>query len=179
MKKLKSSTALRGLAWLGKRFVQLAGLPLLLIAAGAAQTAPLAHLQHGVNIGRFMDGKLENDSFGCCDQDKVKTIREMGFDHLRVLIKPGLMFDFNKRGIVEGKSLDLLDQLVGNCVTLKVGIILSIALDEDRFQKKLGNDNDFTAKPHRFLESPGRALFQSQVSIRFSIFRGSQRTWSG
>jgi hypothetical protein len=106
-------------------------------------------LQHGVNVGRFLDGKLENDSYKCCELQDLDFIRQIGFDHIRVLVEPGSMFDFNKRGLIHGTSLERLDNLVHNCVSRQngrqpLGIILAITLDEvvrdrPRFKDKLSD----------------------------------------
>lgn len=138
----------------------LIAISLLLVARSVAQTrvppSHLANLHRGVNVGRFRDGTLENDSYKCCEMRDVDLIRQIGFDHIRVLVEPGLMFDFNKPGLIPGKSLDSLDKLVQNCVSRQegrkpVGIILAVTLDEftlgqPRFRNKLGSDPSFPDK---------------------------------
>lgn len=39
--------------------------------AGMAQR----HLQHGVNVGRFLDGVLQNDSYKCCKPEDIRLIK--------------------------------------------------------------------------------------------------------
>ena len=90
----------------------------LLLATGAAQTnvgpkARPAHLQRGVNVGRFLDGTLQNDSYKCCILEDLALIRKIGFDHIRILVEPGQLFEFNKPATVEGNSFDALDKIVG------------------------------------------------------------------
>ena len=122
----------------------------LLVATGAAQDqthagppAHPAHLQHGVNVGRFLDGTLQDDSYKCCNLEDLRLIKRIGFDHIRILVEPGQLFDFSNPATLAGKSLDALDKIVGDCVTLRMGVILAIALDEDRFKNKLGSDDVF------------------------------------
>jgi len=123
----------------------------LLVATGAAQTnagptARPAHLQRSVNVGRFLDGTLQNDSYKCCALEELGLIKTIGFDHIRILVEPGQLFDFSKPAAIEGKSLDALDKIVGDCVTLRMRVILAIALDEDRFKNKLGSDDGFAGQ---------------------------------
>jgi aryl-phospho-beta-D-glucosidase BglC (GH1 family) len=124
--------------------------PLLLTAAANAQTpgVPSSHLDHlhrGVNIGRFSDKGLENDP--CCKtKADVAVIQSMGFDHVRIIVKPKSMADFSKPiTAIGGQSLLDLDSIVQNFVDAKVGVILAITLDstKDEFpdiKDKLGND---------------------------------------
>jgi endoglucanase len=137
--------------------VALSVLFLVLVALGPAQTTSvppshLANLSHGVNVGRFLNGKFENDSIKCCEMSDIDYMQRIGFDHIRVLVEPGDMFDFNKRGLISGPSLDALDKLVHNCVSRQngrkpVAIILAITLDEftseqkPRFRNKLTDLN--------------------------------------
>ena len=120
--------------------------------AGMAQR----HLQHGVNVGRFLDGVLQNDSYKCCKPEDIRQIQKIGFDHIRVLVEPGRMFDFSQPAAIEGDSLKALDKIVGDCVSLQMGVILAIALDEDRFRDKLGKDAVFATQFANFWRSFAR-----------------------
>ena len=154
---MESRSATLGLARLMRPFY-LISLHLLLVPGSSAQTdltppSLIAHLQHGVNIGRFLDGSLENDSYSCCTEKDIADLRSVGFDHIRVLVQPGLMFDLNQPGLIAGKSLSALDQIVRNCMSQRLGIILAIALDEPRFRDKLAGDDAFVAKLADFWKS--------------------------
>jgi endoglucanase len=148
--------------WLTQLFAQLqthmrqslprvVSLCFVLVTAAVAQISSvppshLAHLKHGINIGRFHDGFLENDSYKCCTIQDIARIKKIGFDHIRAIVKPGLMVDFSNPAAISGKSLDALDTLVRNCVSQHVGIILAVGLEEGRFVGKLDKDDDFVAK---------------------------------
>jgi aryl-phospho-beta-D-glucosidase BglC (GH1 family) len=136
--------------------------------AAQTTTAPpvhLAHLQRGVNVGRFLDGTLQNDSYKCCTLQDIAQIKKIGFDHIRILIEPGSLFDLTKPDLIDGKSLEDLDTIVRSCVKQETGIILAIALDEDRFKDKLGKDDTFAVKFAEFW----RSLAQHYSAPEFPI----------
>jgi aryl-phospho-beta-D-glucosidase BglC (GH1 family) len=147
----------------------------LLLAAGAAQrnTAPPdhpAHLQRGVNVGRFLDGTLQDDSYKCCAYEDLALIKRIGCDHIRILVEPGQLLDFSKPATIEGRSLVALDKIVGDCTTLKIGVILSVALDEDRFKDKLGSDYAFGGQFTTFWKTFARHYSQAQFPPELIFF---------
>jgi endoglucanase len=105
---------------------------------GTAQT----HLRHGVNVGRFLDGTLQNAD-RCCKPEDIRLIKQMGFDHIRILVELGHRFDFTLSGTIAADSFTELDRIVGACVRVNMGVVLAIALDDDRFKDKLGKDDVF------------------------------------
>ena len=138
-----------------KQLVRLGFMCLVAIQSLVAEMAQ-RHLQHGVNVGRFLDGALQNDSYKCCKLEDISLIQKMGFDHVRILVEPGRMFDFSQPAAIEGDSLKALDKIVGDCVTLQMGVILAMALDEDRFKDKLEKDAAFATQLANFWRSFAR-----------------------
>src|SRR5579871_6634847 len=105
----------------------------------------VAALQHGVNLGRFHDGIFENDGYACCSEDDLKLVHKLGFDHVRILLVPGKIFDSLKPEAIHGPTLDQLDTTVRNCLQAGLSVILAMSLEEDRFKGKLGSDDNFAA----------------------------------
>ncbi len=111
----------------------------------------LGHLKHGINIGRFLDGTVDNPGISQCVTNHdtksctyaVTTINALGVDHVRILFEPGQMLDLTRPGLVEGTSLRALDSLVSQFVNQQVAVILALSLDEPRFNNKLGKDPQF------------------------------------
>jgi endoglucanase len=141
------------------------GLLSLLNSGSAAQTAsvPASHLDHlkrGINIGRFLDGNLDNPGISTCSNKddprsctyKIDTIKALGIDHVRILVEPGQMFDSSPQvGLSEqSPSLTALDQLVKQLAAQQIGIILALSLDESQFHDKLGKDAQFLEELEQF-----------------------------
>jgi len=144
----------------------------LLLSTCVAQRAfvPPVLLRPGINLGRFLDG-VKVTSHPCCEKKDLDIINNMGFKHVRILVQPGQMFNFTNPSAIEGKSLQALDEIVNYCVTtLKVGVILSIDLDEDRFKDKLTTDKDFPGQFSVFWESFARHYSQPQFPADLIFF---------
>ena len=125
------------------------------MAAAQSASVPPALLKPGINVGRFLDG-VKDASHPCCDAKDLDIIHKMGFQHIRILVEPGQMFDVSNPAAIESASLHALDNVVAYCVKLRVGVILAIALDEDRFKDKLITDKDFPGQFTLFWESFAR-----------------------
>lgn len=139
---------------IGIRAAAAFSLCLSLVAGSAAQSpvpaSRLAHLKHGINIGRFLDGTVDNPGISQCISNHgadctytVASIKALGVDHVRILLEPGQMLDLAKPGLVAGTSLQALDALIGDFVNQQVAVILALSLDEPRFKNELGKDPQF------------------------------------
>ncbi|MGB7131031.1 MAG: cellulase family glycosylhydrolase [Candidatus Sulfotelmatobacter sp.] len=146
---------MRTVGGIAGHFAAAAALCLIIAAETMAQTSPptsrLAHLKHGINIGRFLDGTVDNPGISqCANNHDAKSctytlagIKALGVDHVRILLEPGGMLDLGTPGAIDGPSLRVLDSLIGGFVNQHVAVILALSLDEPRFNNKLGKDPQF------------------------------------
>lgn len=102
-------------------------------------------LQHGVNIGRFLNGQLDNEGLAKCEKGScaysLDNLKHIGADHVRILLEPGEMFD-TLSSTLPGPSAALknLDDLVDQFVNAQLGVILALSIDEKRFQNTLATN---------------------------------------
>jgi endoglucanase len=80
------------------------------------------------------------------------------------------MFDFDKQGLIAGKSLDALDEVVRSAVSQQIAIILALSLDENRFSNKLKNDPEFPKELEVFWQALAAHYATSQYSPNLVLF---------
>jgi aryl-phospho-beta-D-glucosidase BglC (GH1 family) len=107
----------------------------LLFSASDLQAQP--KLNKGINLGRFLNGQIRWTTFWPHEQ-QIKVIKGRGFDHIRILVNPGDMFDLTKGWTNQPDPR--LQELVKNCVAAEIPVILSLDLFEDRFQNQTFDD---------------------------------------
>lgn len=135
--------------------VHVVSLYLVLVTVAVAQIATvppsrLDHLKHGINIGHLGN----NDFPQCCTREQeVDLIKAIGFDHARVIIKPGFVFNFKQPDAIASDKLSALDEVVQTFLSKRIAIIIAISLEEDEFKDKLDKDNDFVEKFADFWKS--------------------------
>lgn len=110
-----------------------------------------------MNIGRFLDGKLDNPELSNLNTSTNKwvyslsNLKTLKAYHVRILIEPGQMFDPSSGALnQQSPSLNALDGLINQLVSDHLGIILALSIDEDRFHNKLATDADLQKQFVRF-----------------------------
>lgn len=143
--------------------------------SGGVPASHLAHLNRGINIGRFEDGNLDNPGLsGCaanadsslkCDYS-IDRVAGLKVDHVRVLISPAKMFNPGVPTILDEHSAALanLDRLVQQILNKKMGLILALSLSEDQFKNRLGSDPQFLEQLKTFWRELARHYSDSAYS---------------
>jgi len=140
-------------------FLPIIALQFLLSGVATAQNGgvPAFHLEHlkrGINIGRFLNGELDNPAISTCTKNgdgslnctyNIDAAAALGLDHVRVLLKPGAMFKPGSQGVLDEQSAALsnLDRLVQQILNRRMGLVLTLSLEGDQFKNRLGSDSLF------------------------------------
>lgn len=114
-------------------------------------------LKHGVNIGRFLDGKLDNPDLSSLNTSthswdySLSNLKTLTADHVRILIEPGQMFDPSSGALnQQNPSLKALDSLIDQLVRARLGVILALSIDEDKFHNRLATEPTLQKQFGRF-----------------------------